>query len=116
MGLDPVAPKDQMTNLLERAVSLERRGEVRGATELLKRGIATLPNPAPLYNKLALILLDQRRDFSEAEDLLQKAIDIDPEKTVYQKNLMRVVARAAEARERDGGKKSTGLLSKLFRK
>jgi len=95
--LEAAKIQDPVKNSLERAVALEKRGEVRGAIEVLKLGIARASKPAPLYNKLALILLDQRRDFGQAEDLLNKALAADPQNTIYQQNLYRVVAAAAAA-------------------
>jgi Flp pilus assembly protein TadD len=82
-------------NILAQAVNMERRGDLDGAIYLLKKGISQLPQPGPLYNKLALILIHQRRDFRQAEDLLHKALELEPENEVYEKNLYKVVTLAA---------------------
>ena len=82
-------------NILAQAVNMERRGDLDGAIYLLKKGISQLPKPGPLYNKLALILIHQRRDFRQAEDLLHKALELEPENEVYEKNLYKVVTLAA---------------------
>lgn len=94
----PPEPEQGAENVIEQAIALERGGEVNRAIEVLKRGMARVRDPAPVYNKLALILLNQRRDYRGAEDLLRRAIDLEPENSVYEKNLGRVVnlARAAE--------------------
>ena len=103
--------------MLERAITLERRGEVDGAIHILKRAITQVKEPAALYNKLALILVNQRKDFRQAEELLNKAIALDPNKPVYQQNLFKIVGMAAERRDstgKDAGGK--GFLSKLLKK
>jgi tetratricopeptide (TPR) repeat protein len=92
-----VAPQDPTRNVLERVVALEQRGEVQRAIQLLEAGIARVEKPAPLYNRLALILVDQQRDYRRAEALLQKAVNLEPGNTVYQQNLFRVISLAASA-------------------
>jgi tetratricopeptide (TPR) repeat protein len=74
---------------------MERRGDIEGAIYTLKKGISQLDQPAPLYNKLALILIHQRRDYRQAEELLHKALKLEPENEVFQKNLYKVVTLAA---------------------
>lgn len=110
------APKAE--SVLERAISLERRGEVEGAIHILKRAITQVKDPAALCNKLALILVNQRKDFRQAEELLNKAIELEPENAVYQQNLFKIVGMAAERRESGGGKGpgGKGFLSKLLKK
>jgi len=106
-------------SVLERAISLERRGEVDGAIHVLKRAIAQVKEPAALCNKLALILVNQRRDFHQAEELLNKAIELEPDNAVYQQNLFKVVGLAAERRENRSSTPSKGgggFFSKLLKK
>lgn len=93
----PPEPDQGAENVIEQAITLERGGEVNRAIEVLKRGMARVRDPAPIYNKLALILLNQRRDYRGAEDLLRRAIDLEPENSVYEKNLGRVVNLALAA-------------------
>lgn len=87
--------RSEADNVLAQAVNMERRGDLDGAIYLLKKGISQLPQPGPLYNKLALILIHQRRDFRQAEELLHKALELEPENEVYEKNLYKVVTLAA---------------------
>jgi len=87
--------QDQANSVLATAVSMERRGDLNGAIYVLKRGISQLPKPGPLYNKLALILVHQRRDLRQAEELLHKALELEPDNEVYEKNLYKVVTLAA---------------------
>jgi type IV pilus assembly protein PilB len=113
------APKAE--SVLERAISLERRGEVEGAIHVLKRAITQVKEPAALCNKLALILVNQRKDYRQAEELLNKAIELEPQNDVYQQNLFKIVSMAAERKEiRSPGSSSSkaggGFFSKLLKK
>jgi hypothetical protein len=115
----PMASVPKAESVLERAISLERRGEVDGAIHVLKRAITQVKEPAALCNKLALILVNQRRDYRQAEELLNKAIELEPENAVYQQNLFKIIGMAAERRESrssSGGPKTGGFLSKLLKK
>ncbi|HYV49629.1 MAG TPA: hypothetical protein VFA20_32450 [Myxococcaceae bacterium] len=114
----PMASAPKAESVLERAISLERRGEVDGAIHVLKRAITQVKEPAALCNKLALILVNQRRDYKQAEELLNKAIELEPENAVYQQNLFKIIGMAAERKESrgSGGAKSGGFFSKLLKK
>jgi len=117
----PMASTPKAESVLERAISLERRGEVDGAIHILKRAITQVKEPAALCNKLALILVNQRKDFRQAEELLNKAIELEPENAVYQQNLFKIVGMAAERQgsrggSSGGGAKTGGFLSKLLKK
>ena len=79
---------------------LERSGELAGAIDLLKSGIAQLPDPGVLYNRLAVILLAEKKDFAAAEGLLRRALAFDPDNEVYMRNLMKVLAGAAASERR----------------
>ncbi len=91
----PQRPRSEAESVIATAVTMERRGDLDGAIYVLKKGIAQLPQPGPLYNKLALILIHQRRDFRQAEELLHRALELEPENEVYEKNLYKVVTLAA---------------------
>jgi hypothetical protein len=120
----PVAPPPSPTaseasahseDILQRAVRFERDGQVDRAIELLKRGLAQVTAPAPLYNKLALILVNQRKDFLQAAELLERAVELEPHNPVFQQNLLKVVGLAANApASRKGPRRS--LLSRLTRR
>ncbi len=81
---------------LQEAIALEKRGNLRGAIHALARAIEHSSQPAPLYNRLALVVIKERRDFAMAESLLKKAVGLDPSKEVYAKNLQ-FAARLARA-------------------
>jgi type IV pilus assembly protein PilB len=78
-------------------VQLERAGKTEEAIELLDLGISKLRNPAPLYNRLGLIVLNQQRDYGRASKLFQKAADLDPDNSIYMMNLYSVLSLKAEA-------------------
>ncbi len=102
-------------SVLERAVAFERSGDIERAIQMLERAIAQVKEPAPLYNRLALILINQRRDFRRAEALLTKATELAPDNKVYQQNLFKVVALNA-ATPAEEKKKGPGLLTKLLKR
>lgn len=119
----PVATAPKAESVLERAISLERRGEVDGAIHILKRAITQVKEPAALCNKLALILVNQRKDYRQAEELLNKAIELEPENDVYQQNLFKIVSLSAERKDSRGSGSSSssssgkgGFFSKLLKK
>jgi len=84
-------------NILQRVVYLERNGKMEEAIELLEQGISELSSPAPLYNRLGLILLNQQRDYSKSAKLFQKAADLEPDNSIYMMNLYSVLSLRAEA-------------------
>jgi hypothetical protein len=99
-------------DILQRAVRFEREGQVDRAIELLKRGLAQVTAPAPLYNKLALILVNQRKDFTQAAELLERAVELEPHNPVFQQNLLKVVGLAANS-PASRKEPKRGLLSRL---
>ncbi len=88
-------PNVQMENSLQHALALERRGQIDGAISVLRIAVSRAKNPAPLYNRLALVILNQRQDARQAEQLIQKALELDPENPVYRANLVKVLGYAA---------------------
>ncbi len=109
----PTAPPQERTeDFLQRVVRLEREGQVDRAIELLKRGLAQVSAPAPLYNKLALILVDQRKDYLEASELLECAVKLKPHNAVFQQNLLKVVSLAASVPGGPRGKRPRGILDR----
>jgi type IV pilus assembly protein PilB len=98
----PVRPSaekatESAENILQRVVQLERGDRIEEAIELLVAGISRLPQPAPLYNRLGLIVLNQQRDYTRAAALFQKAADLDPGNNVHKMNLYAVLSLQAEA-------------------
>ncbi|KFE60621.1 general secretion pathway protein GspE [Hyalangium minutum] len=83
--------------VIQRAVQLERSGKIEEAIAMLDQGISKLPQPAPLYNRLGMILLNQRKDYARASALFQKAADLDPDNSAYMMNLYTVLSLTADA-------------------
>ncbi|MBZ4335454.1 general secretion pathway protein GspE [Corallococcus sp. AS-1-12] len=97
----PVAPaarkEDAQEEVLQRVVRLEQAGKMAEALDLLERSIGLLQKPAPLYNRMGMILLNHQRDYERASAFFQKASDLEPENSVYTMNLYSVLALTAEA-------------------
>lgn len=87
-------------SLMQRAVALERAGDLQAAVGLLKGGIARMKSPARLYNRLALVLVLLKRDLHVAEECLRKALEIDPKNPVYRRNHLKVAALLSQSRKR----------------
>ncbi|HYH99357.1 hypothetical protein [Hyalangium sp.] len=83
--------------IVQRAVQLERSGKIEEAIEVLEQGVSQLPKPAPLYNRLGMIVLNQRKDYARATKLFQKAAELDPENNTYMMNLYTVMSLTADA-------------------
>jgi len=98
------ASSDPTDGVIQRAVQLERTGKVEEAIEVLEQGISKLPKPASLYNRLGMILLNQRKDYTRASKLFQKAADLDPDNSTYMMNLYTVLSLTAEST--NAGKKA----------
>lgn len=89
-------------DVLQRVIQLERSGNLDGAVKLLEDSIAQLPQPQKLFNRLALILLSQHKDYARAQRLLERAITLEPSNPIFQQNLVKVLllkARAAAPEE-----------------
>jgi len=108
----PFQREQSVEYTLERAIAMERRGDLEGAIYILKKAIAQSSNAAPLYNKLALALV-RRKEFSEAVPLLERAVAIAPDDTTYQQNLYKVMGLAAASGGATSGGKG-GVLSRLL--
>jgi tetratricopeptide (TPR) repeat protein len=106
----PPAPIERPESILQKAISLEQSGDVDGAIKVLERAISRFKKPGPLYNKLAVIVLNQGKDYSRSEELLKKALEHEPDNAVYQQNLFKVVALAATS---DNKKRSGGFFARL---
>jgi tetratricopeptide (TPR) repeat protein len=86
---EPVPAPRTNPHLVQRVIDLEREGNVDEAIRLLDLGIAQSPDAALLYNRLALVLIGERRDWARAEQLLSKAQALEPGNAAIQSNLNR---------------------------
>ncbi len=92
-------------DLYDQATSAENRGDVDSAVELLEKAIRESKNPA-FYNRLGVILAMKKQEFSRAQEMIEKAIELAPNNGTYEKNLHKVLSRAAlHARKGPGGKR-----------
>ena len=80
---------------LQKALRLEQNGQLDEAVKELERAIGSSPDAAPLYNRLSIVLARDQGRFNKAEELLQKAIDLDPGNEVYRRNMLKLVAQQA---------------------
>ncbi len=96
---EPAGPSEAgaAENILQRVVQLEHDDRISEAIELLMKGISQLSQPAPLYNRLGLILVNQWRDYARAVELFRKAVELDPDNSVHKMNLDAVLDLQAEA-------------------
>ncbi|MBN2361624.1 MAG: hypothetical protein JXR83_19380 [Deltaproteobacteria bacterium] len=78
-------------DFLDRAVDLANAGDIDGAIEYLESTIPKARDPAPLLNHLALLMVKTKKDFEYAEQLLEKAEQLDPTNPTYRKNLQKVL-------------------------
>ncbi|WP_228129176.1 lipopolysaccharide assembly protein LapB [Pusillimonas sp. T7-7] len=61
------------------AMLQERQGNIEGFETLMKKVIEIDPSNANAYNALGYTYADQNRLLDEAEDLLERALDLDPD-------------------------------------
>jgi len=81
---------------LQKAIGLEQSGQTRAAIAALEDAIESSPDPAPLFNRLAVVLIREDRELARAEALLRKAVALAPNNDVYEENLFRVLGLQAE--------------------
>jgi len=100
-GPPPAAPRRPPQGVfespLQRAINLERAGKLDEAIKVLEHAVSRAADPAPLYNRLAIVVLKEHRDCARAEKLLHKALELDPENEVYKQNLMKTLSLAASS-------------------
>lgn len=81
---------------LEQAIALEYKGDLPAAIKVLQDALEFADEPAPLYNRLALMVVKQSKDFKKAESLLRKAVELAPKRDLYQRNLAKVLELSAK--------------------
>lgn len=119
-SLSPSRPaaKSRARELYDQATDAENTGDFDEAISLLEKAIDESKQPA-FYNRLGVLLAMKRQDYSRAQELIEKAIELAPGNTVYEKNLQKILARAAtdDVKMRTAGDaKKGGLLSFLGRR
>jgi hypothetical protein len=93
--LGPIPQRRDVTtrDFERRATKCEQMGEVARAMEILREGSRQVPNPAPLFNHLALLIARYQRNYREAEQLLRAALRLT-RSPLYEQNLYNVLAMA----------------------
>jgi type IV pilus assembly protein PilB len=82
---------------LQAALRLEQEGKLDEAVATLELAIGHGPEAAPLLNRLAIVLVRDRRDFAQAARLLKRALLLDADHKVYKTNLMAIQAKLQKA-------------------
>jgi hypothetical protein len=83
---------------LQVALQMEQADRLEEAVAYLERAIARSPDAAPLYNRLAVILMRDFEDYARAEQLLVEALHLLPRHPVFTRNLATVKQRQQESR------------------
>ena len=78
---------------LQVALQMEQAGRMEEAVGYLERAIARSPDAAPLYNRLAVILMRDFDDLVGAGQLLGRALELAPGHPVFTRNLKTVQQR-----------------------
>ncbi len=108
---------EKARELYNAATEAENGGNVDRAIELLERAIEE-SKQAAFYNRLGVILAMKKHSFVRAQELIERAIELAPGNTAYEKNLQKILSMAATIsvnKDQSGGKKG-GILGFLGRK
>jgi tetratricopeptide (TPR) repeat protein len=69
--------------LLDLGLCREQSGDVTGAIQAGRDALALAPDAPPVLNFLGYMLVDHERDLGEAEKLIHRAVDMDPDNGAY---------------------------------
>lgn len=83
LGIDDVDAQ----GALQVALQMEQSGRLEEAVSYLERAISRSPDAAPLYNRLAVILMRDFDDLTQAEQLAVRALELSPGHPVFARNL-----------------------------
>ncbi len=99
------------------ATRAENEGDVDRAIELLERAVKE-SRQAVFLNRLGVVLAMKKREFVRAQSLIEEAIELSPGNSTYEKNLHKILARAAAADMGTGSSKDkrSGLMGFLGRR
>ncbi len=111
------AGRSRARELYDEATEAENHGNVDRAIELLEKALAE-SKQAPFYNRLGVILATKKGEYVRAQKLIEQALELAPGNTLYEKNLSKVLSKAATAgmKSERGGEKKGGLLGFLGRR
>lgn len=92
--IEPKPLHGAAAKLYEEAERAEAGGELDRTIRLLERALQ-VSKEAVILNRLGVILATKRRDFVRAQDLLEAAVELDPQNAAYVHNLSKILAAAA---------------------
>lgn len=78
------------------ATRAENEGDVDRAIDLLEKAVNE-SRQAVFLNRLGVVLAMKKREFVRAQSLIEEAIELAPSNPTYEKNLHKILARAATA-------------------
>lgn len=109
--------RSRARQLYDEATEAENHGNVDRAIELLEKALSE-SKQAPFYNRLGVILATKKGEYVRAQALIEQALELAPGNTLYEKNMSKVLSKAAAAEMRPdrGGDKKGGLLGFLGRR
>lgn len=111
-------PKSRIADrLLAQSAEAEAKNDLPRAIQLLEQALQEGEDPV-LLNRLGVILALKARQISRGQELLERALELDPKNATYSHNLGKVLSIAAERVEsrRDDQKSGGSFWSKLKRK
>lgn len=110
------AGRSKAREYYDAATEAENAGDVDEAIAMLEKAIAESKQPAFL-NRLGVVLAMKKHDFVRAQSLIEEAISLAPGNVTYEKNLHKILSRAATADVGPSKKdKKGGLLGFLGRR
>ena len=89
MSTPPLVTVDPLASLLQQAMQLQQRGQLDEAETHYRQLLARQPGHADALHLLG-VLHAQRRDFSQAQDLIWQAIMAKPDEAMFHNNLANV--------------------------
>ncbi len=93
-SIEPRPLHGAAAKLYEEAERAEAGGELDRTIRLLERALQ-VSKEAVILNRLGVILATKKRDFGRAQELLEAAVELDPQNAAYVHNLSKVLAAAA---------------------
>ncbi|MBI4816147.1 MAG: hypothetical protein HY791_07815 [Deltaproteobacteria bacterium] len=107
------APRARSTvaeRLLNQAADAETKNDIPRAVQLLEQALAEGEDPIVL-NRLGVVLALKGRQIARGQELLERAVELDPKNATYSHNLGKVIvllAERAESRQTKGATKAQG--------
>jgi len=102
--------------LYDQATAAEERGDWDGAVELLEKALRE-SEQAAFHNRLGVLIATKQRRFREAQEHIERAIELQPGNPLYERNLHKILQTMATWDVDDKGRgKRKGGFAGLFRR